>query len=145
MSEAKDKIEKAPPRRRLPSGGMTDWIGVDVSKFRPYPLDEVGKFSVVYYLRFADRIKIGTTSDLPERLREIPYDELVAIEPGSHGTEHLRHVEFARHRIATPSAREWFVAAPDLIAHMRNVVATWGDPKRAYVKWVANLEESLTT
>ncbi|AXH49725.1 hypothetical protein KNT98_gp83 [Gordonia phage Frokostdame] len=69
---------------------------------------------LVYYLRFGDRIKIGTSTNLKERLTCIPHDELLATEIGSHGTEHVRHLEFASDRITG----EWFHASPRLIAHI---------------------------
>lgn len=37
--------------------------------------------SVVYYLRFADRIKIGFSRNLGNRMLAIPHDELLAVEP----------------------------------------------------------------
>jgi hypothetical protein len=69
---------------------------------------------LVYYLLFADRIKIGTTTNLTARMRSIPHDELLATEPGSLDVERRRHREFAHLRITG----EWFRTAADLFAHI---------------------------
>jgi len=68
---------------------------------------------VVYYLRFADRVKIGTTRRLKQRMSNIPHDELLAIERGAYALEHLRHQQFAAHHITG----EWFSFAPDIQSH----------------------------
>lgn len=75
--------------------------------------------SVVYYLRFADRIKIGFSRNLGNRLLAIPHDELLAIEPGGPAVERRRHQQFAQHRIVG----EWFAASEDLRAHIAEIKA----------------------
>lgn len=72
---------------------------------------------VVYYLRFADRVKIGTTQNLTKRLGVIPHDELLATEPGSAPLEARRHRQFAADRIV----REWFKMSPELMAHIEGL------------------------
>jgi hypothetical protein len=71
----------------------------------------------VYYVRFGDRIKIGTTSRLADRLANIPHDEVLAVEPGDVELERQRHNEFAEHHIKG----EWFAAHPHLLAHAYRV------------------------
>lgn len=71
---------------------------------------------VVYYLRFGDRIKIGTTGDLHQRLKQIPHDELLATEAGSTERERERHIQFTHLRV--DGQREWFHDAADLRAHI---------------------------
>ncbi len=89
------------------------------------PMDracERAKFDtkVVYYVRFGDRVKIGTTADLVTRLQGIPHDEVLAVEPGGVELERGRHNEFAEHHIRG----EWFHAHPHLLAHaMRDRIA----------------------
>jgi ribosomal protein S27AE len=84
------------------------------SGFRSLPRPAtVPPTSVVYYIRFGDRIKIGTTTDLPKRLIALPHDEVLLTEPGSYELEQQRHRQFNRHLIA---GREWFEAHPDLLA-----------------------------
>lgn len=60
--------------------------------------------SIVYYLRFGNLVKIGTTTNLPQRMQAIPHDELLATEPGNARLEHSRHSQFKnlRHK------GEWF-------------------------------------
>jgi hypothetical protein len=72
---------------------------------------------VVYYLSFADRIKIGTTVNIRERLRALPHDRLLATEPGGAGLEHERHAQFASARLSG----EWFTSTPALLAHIRRL------------------------
>lgn len=75
---------------------------------------------VVYYIRWADRIKIGTTGNLEKRLRQLPYDEVLATEPGSTGRERERHSQFAHLLVA--GQREWFHDAPELRAHVATLL-----------------------
>ena len=70
--------------------------------------------TVVYYLRFGDRIKIGTSRDLRQRIAGIPHDEILALEPGGVDLERRRHAQFSDHRITG----EWFAAAPALLEHV---------------------------
>lgn len=74
---------------------------------------------VVYYLRFGDRVKIGTTIDLTRRMQSIPYDELLATEPGSYDVEKQRHRQFHAARIY--ANREWFTLTDDLLAHIQGL------------------------
>lgn len=65
------------------------------------------KFShdpVVYYIRFGNRVKIGTTTNLRSRLKQLPHDEVLAVEPGGHAVEQVRHKQFATKRVNG----EWF-------------------------------------
>ena len=63
---------------RWPSG----WLCV-VCEWRhgEIPDDELAppRVDVVYYLRFDDRVKIGTTANLPQRLAAIRHDEFLAL------------------------------------------------------------------
>lgn len=70
--------------------------------------------SVVYYLRFGDRVKIGTTTNLAKRRQAVPHDELLATEPGGRQTEHARHLQFADQRITG----EWFTYVDPLRGHI---------------------------
>lgn len=80
----------------------------------------------IYYLRFGDRIKIGTSSSLKARLSTLPYDEVLALEPGSYDLERSRHDEFAPHLI--DGQREWFRDAPELWAHVHGLRERFGAP-----------------
>lgn len=79
--------------------------------------------SVVYYMRIGNRVKIGHTAKLADRVRTIGPEELMAIEPGGYGTEQIRHRQFAELR----THREWFrLEEPltDFIEQLQGVPAT---------------------
>lgn len=82
----------------------------------PLPItarDPSGKHApVIYYLRFRDMVKIGYTTNLGKRMRAIPHDELLAVEPGTLRTETRRHSQFASAR----QHGEWFTLTPELAA-----------------------------
>jgi len=69
--------------------------------------------SVVYYLQFGNRVKIGFSRNLANRMTIIPHDRLLAIEPGGRVVEARRHRQFAQLRITG----EWFTAAEPLLSH----------------------------
>jgi ribosomal protein S27AE len=73
--------------------------------------------SVVYYIRFGDRIKIGTTTSLNSRLASLPHDEILLVEPGSYDLERHLHRRFNRYLVA---GREWFEAAPELLQFIKD-------------------------
>lgn len=72
---------------------------------------------VVYYIRFGDRIKIGTSTNLKKRLGGVPYDEILAVEPGSYKLEAMRHRQFDRYRLTG----EWFSQGKSLMNHIEQV------------------------
>ncbi|WP_060888669.1 hypothetical protein [Streptomyces scabiei] len=84
---------------------------------------------VVYYMRFGNLIKIGTTGQLYTRVRRLKPDKLLAAEPGSYDLEAKRHREFARFR----AEGEHFYPAPPLLQHIRRVQAQYKPrvPKRS--------------
>jgi len=77
----------------------------------------------VYYLRFGDRIKIGTTSDLKTRLTGVPHDEVLALEPGSYDVERARQRQFG----ALWIRREWYRPGEALLAHIAAVRERYAD------------------
>lgn len=77
----------------------------------------IPKPSVVYYIQFGDRIKIGTTINLARRLAELPHDEVLATESGGAGVERSRHEQFERYRIMG----EWFEMGADLLDHINEL------------------------
>jgi hypothetical protein len=72
---------------------------------------------IVYYMRFGDRIKIGTTTNLRSRLTSVPCDEVLAVEPGSYELERMRHDQFAESRITG----EWFGQSEELLSHIASL------------------------
>lgn len=82
-------------------------------------LAAVGDGSIVYYIRFGDRVKIGTTRNLVARLEGIPHDEVLITEPGDREVERQRHGQF-RHLWVMG---EWFRYEAELAAHVRQLRA----------------------
>jgi len=116
---------------RFPSGwvcAVCDWrAGELIDHELPAP-----RVDVVYYLRYADRIKIGTTAKPRQRLAVIMHDELLAFERGDRVLERARHAQFAGIR----EGGEWFTATPELRAHAA-MLADGIDPWSRYARWVA--------
>lgn len=75
--------------------------------------------SLVYYVQFGNRIKIGTTTDLKNRLSCLPHDRLLAVENGDYEVEHARHLQFAADRITKKG--EWFRPSPELLSHIASL------------------------
>lgn len=81
--------------------------------------------AIVYYLALGNRVKIGTTTDLPGRMQAIPHEELLAFEFGSYDVERARHQQFGHARVVG----EWFDRAdPELTAWVTALRATLEDP-----------------
>lgn len=74
--------------------------------------------AVVYYIIHGNRVKIGTSRNWRERLRQLPCDRVLALEPGSEGVETERHLQFASTRIENT---EWFDESDDLWDHVTQV------------------------
>ncbi|MET3565984.1 hypothetical protein ABIC47_001469 [Leifsonia sp. 563] len=90
------------------------------------------RVDVVYYLRFRDRIKIGTTANPTQRFAALPHDEVLAFERGDRTVEHRRHEQFAHLRIP---GTEWFETDPALLAHVELVRAGADDPWALLARW----------
>jgi hypothetical protein len=91
------------------------------------------RVDIVYYLRFADRVKIGTTTNPRQRFAAIRHEEVLAFERGDRRVEHRRHEEFADER---EGSSEWFVRSERLDAHI-DVLAGGVDPWDRWRRWVA--------
>lgn len=92
------------------------------------------RVDVVYYVRFDDRIKIGTTANPRRRLTAIWHDELLAFEPGDRLVERRRHALFAEERLGRT---EWFRRSPVLDAHVAELAAGVDDPWALYARWTS--------
>lgn len=79
---------------------------------------------VVYYVSFADRVKIGYSRDFRTRLYNLPHDEVLAVEPGSRELERMRHRQFAPQRIT----HEWFRLDDALRSHIEMLLDHYGPP-----------------
>lgn len=91
------------------------------------------RVDVVYYLRFADRVKIGTTANPRQRFAAIRHEAVLAFERGDRRVERRRHGEFAEERFG---AGEWFALSGRLAAHV-DVLAAGVDPWDRWRRWVA--------
>lgn len=91
------------------------------------------RVDVVYYLRWADRVKIGTTANPRQRFTAIRHEEVLAFERGDRRLEQRRHREFADERAGSS---EWFAASERLLAHI-DVLAGGVDPWDRWRRWVA--------
>jgi hypothetical protein len=116
---------------RYPSGwlcAVCEWRVGDI----PDEGVAVNRMDVVYYLRFGDRIKIGTSANPRQRLASIRHDDLLAFERGNRLTEQKRHRQFAAHRLDTS---EWFSAHEEILAHVDVLRAGIDDPWAQYARW----------
>ncbi len=117
---------------RYPSGWVCaacEWrLGDALDDGLPAP-----RVDVVYYIRFRDRIKIGTTANPRQRLARLWHDDLLAFEQGDRLTERRRHQEFAAWRL---DRSEWFSASPALEAHVARLAAGVEDPWARYARWL---------
>ncbi|GAA1932310.1 hypothetical protein GCM10009775_25420 [Microbacterium aoyamense] len=91
------------------------------------------RVDVVYYLRFDDRIKIGTSVNPRQRFAAIWHDEVLAFERGDRTLERHRHEQFADERFART---EWFEASIPLREHIETL-AGGIDPWSRYARWVS--------
>lgn len=89
------------------------------------------RVDVVYYLRWRDRIKIGTSANPRGRFAQLRHDELLAFERGDRTLEQRRHREFATSRLGG----EWFAADDALLAHVEQVAAGVDDPWALLARW----------
>lgn len=87
---------------------------------------------VVYYVRVGpSQVKIGTTNNLPRRMKEhrvVNRDNVLAAEPGGFPTEKRRHEQFKKWRWKQIHKTEDFAESPDLLAHIKATRAEHGDP-----------------
>jgi hypothetical protein len=91
---------------------------------RAFPEDEP-RPSVVYFIRFGDRIKIGYSANLERRLQTIPHDEVLLTIPGASTAEANLHRTFAADRITG----EWFHASPRLLAAIQDLTNRQGSTR----------------
>jgi hypothetical protein len=106
------------------------WVVGDV----PDPDLPPPRVDVVYYIRWDDRVKIGTSSNPRRRLAQLWHQELLAFEPGDRHVEHERHVEFAATRYP---GSEWFARSPELDAHIAVLQQGVPDPWQTYARMIA--------
>lgn len=88
---------------------------------------------IVYYMRINGQIKIGYTTNLPQRSRNYPPGtELLAVEPGTSYTERDRHQQFHRDRVR---GREWFNPSESVMAHINELASQYPVPHHLMHKY----------
>lgn len=91
---------------------------------------------LVYYMQLRHgAIKIGTTSDLPQRTKQLRLDwpgSVLAAEPGGYDIEKSRHRQFnaEQHLTANGHRLEDFEPSDELLAHIERVRRQHGDPSK---------------
>lgn len=116
---------------RYPSGwvcAVCEWRLGDVPDVELVP----PRVDVVYYVRWRERVKIGTSANPRRRLAAIPHDEVLAFERGGRHLEQRRHADFAASR--WPGS-EWFRLDDPLIRHIAEIAAGVDDPWDRYERW----------
>lgn len=104
--------------------GFLDILRIRESDAAPWTAREDG---TIYYLQVGDMVKIGTTVNLPSRLKTYPPNRLLlATEPGGHRLEQQRHRMFRADCIQG----EWFRPSAELLAHMESIRREYGAPDR---------------
>lgn len=111
-SETMERLDRYHLTPQDPDRNRAAWLGMSLAMRSPD-----AHAPIVYYLRFGDRIKIGTTRNLPKRLAAVPHDEVLATELGDFQVEGSRHRQFQHLRIKG----EWFQPAQDLLDHIEGV------------------------
>lgn len=79
--------------------------------------EDLNRPGVVYFVQFADRVKIGFTTDLARRMHTVPHDRILATFAGTYGDEGALHRRFEHLNIKG----EWFRMGDDLMAHIDQV------------------------
>ncbi|WP_127820500.1 GIY-YIG nuclease family protein [Microbacterium sp. CPCC 204701] len=92
------------------------------------------RVDVVYYVRFGERVKIGTSSNPRLRLAAIWHDELLAFERGGRALEQRRHAQFAGDRF---SRTEWFRLSDGIARHIDAMAAGVDDPWALHARWMS--------
>lgn len=80
--------------------------------------------NVVYYIRFRDTLKIGTSVNVKSRVSCHPWEELLAIEPGDYKLEAKRHKQFKEFAVAG----EWYDlndASTHMVDEIREASMDW--------------------
>lgn len=92
------------------------------------------RVDVVYYIRFDDRVKIGTSANPRQRLARLWHDDVLAFERGDRLVERRRHEQFSALR---QGSSEWFSPGPALDHHIADLSAGVDDPWARYARWVS--------
>lgn len=108
--------------RRCIDAGKLEWndyrqqLEEDNARWESYRHD-----AIVYYVRLADLVKIGTTQRIDNRMSAISPQQIMGIELGSYLHEAKRHRDFKH----LNTHGEWFRLEPDLIEHIGGLAAAF--------------------
>jgi hypothetical protein len=93
---------------------------------QPKP-EPVEREEMIYYVEYAEHIKIGWTTNLERRLKRNfkPGGVLLAVHPGSRADEAKLHKRFAAYRT---HGKEWYGKMPSLVHHIDLVKKEHGEP-----------------
>lgn len=88
----------------------------------PEPREEI-----IYYVQYAEHIKIGWTTNLERRLKRgfKPGGRLLAVHPGTRSDEAKLHKRFAAYRT---HGNEWYAPMPSLLHHIELLKKEHGEP-----------------
>ena len=94
-----------------------------------------GRVEVVYYVRYRDQVKIGTSSNPRLRLASIPHDEVLAFERGGRAARAatacaVRRSPLRGHRVVR-------ACTTTLLEHVAELTAGIDDPWARYHFWVS--------
>jgi hypothetical protein len=93
------------------------------------------RVDVVYYVRWRDQVKIGTTANARRRLAALPVEEVLAFELGDRTVERRRHAQFAAYRFPRT---EWFQVHDELLALTAELRAGLDDPWVLVDRWTSH-------
>jgi hypothetical protein len=116
-----------------PSGWLCAICEWKVGDIADYEISAV-RVDVVYYIRFGDRIKIGTSASPRSRLAALGNNELLAFERGTRELEQRRHRQFAAYRFART---EWFEQSDEILRHINTLNPAHEDPWNLYKLWIS--------
>lgn len=71
----------------------------------------------IYFIRFGGLVKIGFTTNLVQRLKALPHEELLGIKPGTMADEKALHGRFAHLR----RTGEWFNPERELLDYIETL------------------------
>lgn len=126
---------------RYPSGWLCaecEWPHGEVVDYELAP----PRIDIVYYLRYADRVKIGTTANPRQRLAAIVHDEVLAFERGDRTLERRRHGQFAAERY---DRTEWFRLSDRILDHVDALRAGTDDPWASLARWRSRAAAAVLT
>lgn len=121
---------------RYPAGWLCARCEWRVGDVPDAELADVGapRIDVVYYVRWRDQVKIGTTANPRRRLAALPVEEVLAFERGDRLVERRRHEQFASRRFP---GTEWFQLHAELLDLTAELSAGVDDPWVLVDRWVS--------